>query len=216
MIGYLRINLSVVKIHAKENYKVERLTKYIEGCSELAKCRNMLCEDVCIEQGRGACNTCTIAKGIEKLAEYENSKLTPAQCKAIAKLNVTAKEIKHMMRACEANDDKLCIFLNDKAIDVYKCEQWEKADREKRLVELPFKAGDTVYATISERNMISEMIVTSITIYVKGFITYNWEGATPDTIYPNVRGFDNSDIGRTVFLTGKEAEKSLAKEQAEK
>lgn len=195
---------------------MKRLTRNNNGCWELDKCGERTCLEICEKQGKGSCETCPIAVGINKLAEYENSGLTPAQCKAIAKLDVSVKEIKHMMRACEANDDKLCIFLNDRAIDVYKCEQWAKADREGRLTESPCAVGDTVYAITPTRNMISEMVVTSITIYIKGFMTFSWDGATPDTVYPNVRGFDNSDIGRTVFLTRKEAENALAKEQEEK
>jgi hypothetical protein len=79
------------------------------------------------------------------------------------------------------------------------------------LFTSPCKVGDTVYAIIPTRNIISEMIVEQITIRKNDFMGFTWKGSTPDTVYPNVEGFSSLSLGKTVFLTRKEAEIALEK-----
>ena len=86
------------------------------------------------------------------------------------------------------------------------------AQRENRLVVLQCKIGDSVYVPNIRRGFISEMIITAAKKYDTGGTNYFWKAATENTIYPNMVGFFEHEIGITVFLDREAAEAAL-KEQ---
>lgn len=92
---------------------------------------------------------------------------------------------------CDKMNKIECGLLN-------KCEYFK--DRT-RFVELPCKVGDTVY--VIENNEITEDFVDQIGIgyYCDGENIYQMDGIKTDWYF--------SDIGKTVFLTRKEAERAL-------
>ena len=74
------------------------------------------------------------------------------------------------------------------------------------LVRLPCKVGDTVY--VPTRNFISELRIELVSVDTSnGAMYFLW--MLNDGIYPNLDGFYGYEIGKTVFLTRKEAEKKL-------
>lgn len=77
-----------------------------------------------------------------------------------------------------------------------------------KLIELPCKVGDKVYQ-ITNRGTISTYLISSIVIdnAINVDIFFKW--LIIDGFANNLLGFRASEIGETVFLTRKEAEKEL-------
>lgn len=82
--------------------------------------------------------------------------------------------------------------------------KYEDLKEQGRLLRLPCKVGDTVYKIT--RNFISEYKIISETIYPYS-IQFNWQ--CTKGIYGNLVGFEDLEIGKTVFLTREEAETKL-------
>ena len=107
------------------------------------------------------------------------------------------------------------VVLTDKK-SVDECLEWgdvlnrlaeyEDLEEEERLIRLPCNLGDTVYEINRIRNTVSEFIVKSFTISEYG-IFVGW--VLFNGIYNNLSGFNDSEIGKTVFLTQSEAEAAL-------
>lgn len=72
------------------------------------------------------------------------------------------------------------------------------------LVRLPCKVEDTVY--VPTRNFVSELRIIMISVDMHDTY-FRW--MLNSGIYPNLDGFSRSKLGKTVFLTRKEAEKKL-------
>ena len=103
-------------------------------------------------------------------------------------------------------------FLRDdieKAIR--KLAKYEDLEEQGLLIRLPCKVGDTVYEPRPDRGFISVYEITLITISGTN-IFYKW--MLIDGIYSNLDGFSNDKIGKTVFITRKEAEKNLKEMEA--
>ena len=80
-----------------------------------------------------------------------------------------------------------------------------QADREGRVVVLPCKVGDTVFARLDNKSKyVCECKVKQIVVGNIGFVTFAPIGAPEREYDVSVRGF-----GKTVFLTREEAEKAL-------
>lgn len=77
-----------------------------------------------------------------------------------------------------------------------------------KIIELPCKVGDTVYEPRCDRGFIQEYIVIAIH-FSKCSTLYGWELKDGKGIYSNTNGFSEYAIGKTVFLTRKEAEQAL-------
>lgn len=107
-------------------------------------------------------------------------------------------------------DESSCKMRCCNKCDMYRKELQHYKDLEEKglLVELPCKFGDTVYDLQKMRNRIQPLVITSIQIEKNG-IFYSWE-LVGVGMYHNVAGFEESQIGKTVFLTQSEAEKALA------
>ncbi len=84
--------------------------------------------------------------------------------------------------------------------------RYQLLEAQGNLISLPCAVGDRVWEVNIERNLISEYLIKSITIYPFS-VQFNWE--LKNGIYKNVVGFAGSDIGKTVFLTKSEAEAKL-------
>ena len=85
-----------------------------------------------------------------------------------------------------------------------KLKDYEDLDEQGRLIKLPCKVGDTVYAPT--RDFISELRIAHISVYENNTF-FHWMLNTG--IYPNLDGFSVDKIGKTVFLTKSEAEVKL-------
>lgn len=134
---------------------------------------------------------CGSGEAANRLAAYEDTKLTPKETKRIANI------------------------LMDVGID-YNC-SWEyvknwlldgrlrelaEADRDGRVVVLPCKVGDVVYGFHGEKTILP-MVVKWIETCTNGWcIAVQYAQMAP-------RFYRFSDFGKTVFLTREEAEKAL-------
>lgn len=86
----------------------------------------------------------------------------------------------------------------------------EELKEQGRLLELPCAVGDAVYEINRMRNIVSEF-------KIKGFSISKWgifvKWVLCNGIYNNLYGFNDSEIGKTVFLTREEAEEALERRQ---
>ena len=90
------------------------------------------------------------------------------------------------------------------ALDRFR--QLVKADRDGRLVMPPCKVGDTLYE-VTGRKTISEYRVKAIRVEL--FCVFiEWE-IEKGFVWQSLAGITQNEIGKTVFLTRKEAEKAL-------
>lgn len=97
-----------------------------------------------------------------------------------------------------------CMNNDDVKHAMEKLEQYEEAEEQGRLIELPCKVGDTVYAIRygeSKPFIIVETHIVEIRNNLHGWIFIHNE---------SMRGFKLGDFGRIVFLTKEEAEAKLA------
>ena len=90
---------------------------------------------------------------------------------------------------------------------IEKLATYEDLEEQGLLVKLPCKVGDTVY--VPTRNFISELRITMVSINNRGKLYFSWVLDNDEGIYPNLDGFSEYELGKTVFLTREEAEKKL-------
>ena len=126
--------------------------------------------------------------GVERLAAYEETGLTPEE---IAQMQETQLSGMDMFRVYAALD-----MLN----------KYQTAEKDGRLVVLPCKAGDTVYE-VTSRKTISEYRVKAIRVEL--FCTFIEWDIVAGFVDKSIFGVPVDEIGKTVFLTRKEAEKAL-------
>lgn len=85
---------------------------------------------------------------------------------------------------------------------------YEEAEEQGRLIVLPCKVGDTVYAIT--RKVISEFLIEHLEIYDSG-IFVSWRCVKGFYGGFRIDGFPAKEIGETVFLTREAAEEALQK-----
>lgn len=85
-------------------------------------------------------------------------------------------------------------------------EKLAEADKSGRLAVLPCKAGDTVYE-VTSRKTISEYRVKAIRVEL--FCTFIEWDIVAGFVDKSIFGVPVDEIGKTVFLTREEAEKTL-------
>lgn len=124
---------------------------------------------------------------VEQLADYEDTKLTPEE---IDMDHEAAEQLRHLCRGC----------------DLDRLEKLAEADRDGRVVVRPCKAGDTVYE-VTSRKTISEYRVKAIRVEL--FCTFIEWDIVAGFVDKSIFGVPVDEIGKTVFLTRKEAEKAL-------
>ena len=118
----------------------------------------------------------------DRLADYEDTGLTPELVRETA---------------------ELAIWVHDNGIE--KIKEWIKADKDGRLVVLPCKVGQRVFALLGTDKHISESEVKQIGLGNEiGFVGIEPIGARGREYGVSIKGF-----GKTVFLTREEAEQAL-------
>lgn len=161
---------------------MERLTaKHYLGTDHYMKCScNCNVDMDCIDCPSFDCL-------VERLAAYEDTGLEPREVSAIVK---------------EWSD--LCTIVGECG-GIARLREQAEADKDGRLVVLPCKVGQRVFALLDTDKHISECEVKQIGMGNKiGFIGLEPIGARGRKYGVALNGF-----GKTVFLTREEAEKAL-------
>lgn len=129
-------------------------------------------------------NNCTQKQVWEQLKAYEDTGLTPERCAEFARADAEGRYI--VMRDAEQEG-------------VARLRELAEADRDGRVVVLPCKVGDKLYRVFAGE--IFEHRVGRMKYFV---IQGQWDIET----YPFCPCVESS-IGKTIFLTREEAEKTL-------
>ena len=119
---------------------------------------------------------------LERLAAYEDTRLTPELVRETA---------------------ELAIWVHDNGIE--KIKKWIKADKDGRVVVLPCKVGDTVWANLDGMRHPRKCVIefANIGSHVTTIVFSTVDGLREQY------GVNPSSFGKTVFLTREEAEKAL-------
>lgn len=159
---------------------MERLTRRINGVVVYVGAKNPY------STGQIPCEVepAGVREMMDRLAAYEDSKLTPERCAEFARADAEGRYI--VMRDAEQEG-------------VARLRELAEADRAGRLVVLPCKVGDKLYRVFYGE--ILEHRVGSMKYFA---IQGKWDIET----YPFCPCVESS-IGKTVFLTREEAEKAL-------
>jgi hypothetical protein len=167
---------------------MERLTKRENGHTHYPRCFEEPC-------GGMGCRTedCGFKVEIcERLAAYEDTGLEPEE--VLPKDNADEIALK-LMRLADL--ESICSYT--------RLRELAEADKDGRLVVLPCKVGQRVFALLDTDKHISECEVKQICMGNKiGFIGLEPIGARGREYGVSLNGF-----GKTVFLTYEEAEKAL-------
>lgn len=167
---------------------MERLTFEGNFC-DIAQCRELPCPY------NGACSQ---RKVWERLKAYEDSGLDPEEVLPKDKADEIALKLMRL-----ADLESLCSYTRLRELD--------EADKDGRLVVLPCKVGQRVFALMDTDKHISECEVKQIGMGNKiGFIGLEPIGARGREYGVSLNGF-----GKTVFLTREEAEAALEAMQNE-
>lgn len=164
---------------------MERLTeKHYLGTDHYMKCSGSCNVDMdCIDCPSFDCL-------VERLAAYEDTGLTPERCAEFARADAEGRYI--VMRDAEQEG-------------VARLRELAEADKDGRLVVLPCKVGQRVFALLDTDKHISECEVKQIGMGNKiGFIGLEPIGARGREYGVALNGF-----GKTVFLTRDAAGKAL-------
>lgn len=168
---------------------MERLTeKHYLGADHYIKCSENCNMDMdCIDCQSFDCL-------VERLAAYEDTGLTPDEVSAL---------VKDWSDLCTATGE--CGGID-------RLRELSEADKDGRMVLLPCKVGQRVFALLDTDKHISECEVKQIGMGNKiGFIGLEPIGARGREYGVSLKGF-----GKTVFLTREEAEKALAEMEGKK
>lgn len=132
---------------------------------DIAQCRDLACQQS---------GNCTQKEVWERLKAYEDAGLSPQAC-------AEAREIEETLSGCDYSISRMVELM--------------KADKDGRVVVLPCKVGDVLYA--AESAPVIPLHVMEVAIYLA---LEGEDGGDYERI---------SNIGKTVFLTREEAEKAL-------
>ena len=166
---------------------MERLTFEGNFC-EIARCKEVKCPH----------NTACSQKQVwERLKQYEDTKRTPEQIEAL--------EAAIMGKA-------VAQITEFEGLPIARLRELAVADQEGRVVVLPFKVGQKVFALLDNPRHVSECEVKQIGLGGSaGFAGIETTGERGREYCVALSGF-----GKTVFLTREEAEKALAEMEAKK
>ena len=164
---------------------MERLTeKHYLGTDHYMKCSGSCNVDM-------DCIDCpSFDRLVERLAVYEDTGLTPESVEAL-KLSMMGKAISEIKEFDGLPIDRL--------------RELAEADKDGRLVVLPCKVGDTVWAILGDKKYACKCMVEFINIGGLGPTIVLCKGDGLREQY----GVTSASFGKTVFLTRKEAEKAL-------
>ena len=146
-----------------------------------------------------------IRKLYSALAAYEDTGLTPEEINDLASVREISPEAEYAINkhadSIIERLDKLLAQTDDDA----RLRELEEADKDGRLVVLPYKVGQRVFALLDTDKHISECEVKQIGLGNEiGFVGLEPIGARGREYGVSLNGF-----GKTVFLTREEAEKAL-------
>lgn len=136
---------------------------------DIAQCRELPCKYD---------GSCTQKEVWERLKAYEDSRLSPQAC-------AEAREIEETLSGCDYSISRMVELM--------------KADKDGRVIVLPAKKGDTLYAVT--RFGIEKRVVKEI---AAPFFYNSYESSDRAALPTAIRNF-----GKTVFLSREEAEKAL-------
>ena len=149
---------------------------------DIAQCRELPCK---YDGG------CAQKEVWERLKAYEDSRLSPQAC-------AEAREIEETLSSYDYSISRMVELM--------------KADKDGRVVVLPCKVGDTVFARLdNNRKYVCECKLKQIVVDNIGFVTFAPIGAPEREYDVSLRGF-----GKTVFLSREEAEKALQEMEGKK
>ena len=121
-----------------------------------------------------------------RLAAYEDTGMEPEQCEN-AKIIIESA-------------------FSDDTSKSERIRELLKADKDGRLVVLPCKVGDRLYE-VTGRKTISVYKVKAIRVELFGLFI-EWD-IVEGFVWQSLSGINAGEIGKTVFLSRKEAEKAL-------
>ena len=121
------------------------------------------------------------------LAAYEDTGMTPEE---IDMDHEAAETLRQLCRGC----------------DLDRLEKLAEADKDGRVVVPPCKVGDRLYE-VTGRKTISVYKVKAIRVELFGLFI-EWD-IVEGFVWQSLAGVSAQEIGKTVFLTRKEAEKAL-------
>ena len=166
---------------------MERLTFDGNFC-DIAQCRELPCQHG---------GNCSQKQVWERLKAYEDTGLGPEEVER-SKLEIEAGCVKAIARTY--------------GIDINWLRKLAEADKDGRLVVLPCKVGQRVFALMDMDKHISECEVKQIGMGNEiGFI-----GLEPIGARGREYGIALNGFGKTVFLTREEAEKALQEMEGKK
>ena len=149
---------------------------------DIAQCRDLPCKYN---------GNCTQKEVWERLKAYEDAGLSPQAC-------AEAREIEETLSGCGYSISRMVELM--------------KADKDGRVVLLPCKVGDTVFARLNNKSKyVCECKVKQIVVGNIGFVTFAPIGDPEREYDVSLRGF-----GKTVFLSREEAEKALQEMEGKK
>lgn len=133
-----------------------------------------------------------------RLAAYENTGFEPEEVTALGKL------FDYALKESKTLTEQLTLLKHIREL--------AEADKDGRVVVLPCKVGDTVFARLDNKSKyVCECKVKQIVVGNIGFVTFAPIGAPEREYDVSLRGF-----GKTVFLSREEAEKALQKMEDKK
>ena len=163
---------------AGKDGEVERMMERITfdgNFCDISQCRELPCQHG---------GNCSQKQVWERLKEYEDTWLSPAGLEYAAEIEEG---------------------LNKSGYSMERWVELMKADKERRVVVLPCKVGQRVFALLDTDKHLSECEVKQIGLGNEiGFVGIEPIGARGREYGVSINGF-----GKTVFLTREEAEKAL-------
>ncbi len=149
---------------------------------DLAQCRDSACRQS---------GTCTMKEVWERLKAYEDAGLSPQAC-------AEAREIEETLSGCDYSISRMVELM--------------KTDKDGRLVVLPCKVGDTVWANLDGMRHTRKCVMefANIGSHVTTIVFSTVDGLREQY------GVNPSSFGKTVFLTREEAEKALQEMEGKK
>lgn len=158
-------------------WMMERITFNGNFC-DIAQCREMPCQHG---------GNCSQKQVWERLKAYEDTGLTPGEVKSMQEEHFSGLEMAKLYSV------------------LMELKKYQEADKDGRIVVLPCKVGQRVFALLDTDKHISECEVKQIGMGNEiGFI-----GLEPICARGREYGVALNGFGKTVFLTREEAEKVL-------
>ncbi len=114
-------------------------------------------------------------------------------------------------KQCSRNEElaEAMLITNE---DARQYREWKRLKKQGKLPEFPCTVGDTVYEINKIRETISTFTVKGFSVSEHG-VFVKWK--LSDGIYRNLDGFNDDEIGKTVFLTREDAEQALERSKEE-